>query len=184
MPTLAALGIRMFIGDSVDIDIPVGPLVGQLVLFLGCPIGLGMIVRARRPESAQRFVSMANRTAVVAVLVLTVLGAIASDGSLPSGAEFSWALAASVTWTLCAMVIGWGIGALLGLDGDERFTFLIEFSARNIALTFIIAVSSLGRLDLGFFAAAYSMTGFPLVIVLSVLRGRLRRQPAVDAAPS
>ena len=41
---------------------------------------------------------------------------------------------------------------------------LIEFSARNIALAFIVAVGSLGRLDLALFIGVYSMTGFPLVI--------------------
>ena len=37
---------------------------------------------------------------------------------------------------------------------------------------FIVAISVLGRLDLGLFGGAYAMSGFPLVILLSVLRGR------------
>lgn len=176
LPALAAFGISFFIGDSVDVDVPVLNIVGQLVSFLAVPIGLGMWLRARRPESAQRYVSVANRVAVVAVLVLTALGIAGNENPLPAGSEFLWALFAAFAWTLCAGGIGFGVGSFLGLDANDRFTFAIEFSARNLALTFIIAVASLGRLDLGFFTAAYSMTGFPLVILLAVARGRLVRK--------
>ncbi len=81
------------------------------------------------------------------------------------------------------MLIGWSMGTLLRLDRDERFTFLIEFSARNIAMTVIVALGSLGRLDLGLFAAAYSMTRFPAVILFSILRGRRTPQQTQPIDP-
>jgi len=173
MPLMATLGLSFFIGDAVDVNVPLGTLFSQLVIFLAIPIGLGMLVRSRHPEAAERYTSRANRFAVVGVLILTPVSAIANQDMLPSGAEFLNALGAALAWTCVAMPIGWLVGVLLGLGRDDRFTLLIEFSARNIALTFIVAVGSLGRLDLGLFAAAYSITGFPLVILLSILRGRL-----------
>ncbi len=174
LPTIAALGISMWIGDSQVVEVPVTAMVQQLVLFLAIPIALGMWVRARRPEASQRYVSTANRVAVVGVLVLTALSALSGENSLPSGAEFLRAAAAALVWTLCAMALGWGMGTLLSLGRDQRFTFFIEFSARNLALTVIIAVAAMGRLDLGLFAAVYGSTGFVLVLLVAVLRGRLR----------
>ena len=172
MPLMATLGISFFVGDAADVNVPIFTLFSQLVLFLAIPIGLGMLLRSRRSDLAQRYVTRANRFAVIAILCLTPFSAYSSRDMLPSGGEFLTALVASVVWTAAAMLIGWGTATLLRLDRDERFTFLIEFSARNIAMTFIVAVGSLGRADLGLFAAAYSMTGFPAVIVLSILRGR------------
>ncbi len=172
LPLLAAVGIRMFLEDGVDVDVPVGFLVSQLVFFLAIPIGIGMWVRSRRPEASKAYVSRANRFAVIAILIATVLGAASGNDLLPTGAEFAWAVLAAVAWTVCAMAIGWGLGNALALDPHDRFTFLIEFGARNLALTIIVAVGSLGRLDLGLFAGAYSMSGFPLVLVLAILRGR------------
>ena len=87
----------------------------------------------------------------------------------------------STARVIAAMAIGWVAALLLDLDADDRFTFLIEFSARNIALAFIIATASLGRLDLALFTGAYSMTGFPLVMAAAALRGRLTGTPAVLA---
>lgn len=180
MPLMATLGLSFFIGDAGGANVPLGTLFTQLVLFLAIPIGLGMVVRFRRPDAAARYVWRANRFAVIAILILTPFGAIVNRDMLPSGAEFLPALGAGLAWTFAAMAIGWSIGALLRLDSDDRFTFLIEFSARNVAMTFIVAIGSLGRLDLALFAAAYSITGFPVVIVLSILRGRRRRSAAPD----
>ncbi len=183
MPLMATLGLSFFVGDAVEVDVPIVTLFSQLVLFLAVPIGLGMIVRSRQPEAAARYTSRANRFAVVAILLLTPFSAYSNRDMLPSGSEFIVALGASLAWTAAALLIGWGMGTLLRLDRDERFTFMIEFSARNIAMTFIVALGSLGRLDLGLFAAAYSMTGFPAVILLSIVRGR-RVRAAAPATPS
>jgi BASS family bile acid:Na+ symporter len=178
LPALAALGMRVFLGGEARVEVPVGHLVRQLVLFLLAPIAFGMWLRARRPEAVSRNVALANRVVVIAIVALTALGAASGEMNLPPGGEFAAASAAAVAWTLAAMAIGWGLATLLGLDANDRFTFLVEFSARNIALAFIVAVGSLGRLDLAFFAGAYAVTGFPLVIGLAVLRGHWATQPA------
>ena len=178
LPAVAALGMRLFLGNDARVEVPVGHLVRQLLLFLLVPIALGMWLRARRPQAVARAVSWANRVALLAIVALTALGAASGGMSLPAGGEIAAAGVAAMVWTLAAMAIGWSVGALLGLDADDRFTLLIEFAARNVALAFIVAVASLGRLDLAFFAGVYAVTGFPLVIGLSVLRGRWAAQPA------
>jgi BASS family bile acid:Na+ symporter len=177
LPALAALGMRVFLGGEARVEVPVGHLVRQLLFFLLAPIAFGMWLRARRPEAISRNVALANRVVVVAIVALTALGAASGEMNLPPGGDFATAAAVAVAWTLAAMAIGWGLAALLGLDANDRFTFLVEISARNIALAFIVAVGSLGRLDLAFFAGAYAVTGFPLVIGLAVLRGRWAAQP-------
>ena len=180
LPAMTALAIRLLVGDSTEVTVPVASMVAQLVVFLAIPIGLGMWTRARRPEASQRYVGTANRIAVVAILALTLLGAVSGENLMPSGEEFAWVVVAATLWTLLAMGVGWGVGWLLRLNSADRYTLLIEFSARNLALTIVVALGSLGRLDLALFAAAYSLSGFPLVIVAAALRGRRlgRLEPA------
>jgi BASS family bile acid:Na+ symporter len=176
LPALTALGMNYFIGDAVEVDVPVGFLMSQMGIFLLTPIALGMYLRARREADVERYISRANRIAVVAIIALTVLSAAGGETQLPSGGDLTRGLLAGSFWTLCAMAIGFGLAVLLDLDADDRFTFVVEFSARNIALAFIVAVSSLGRLDLGFFSGAYAMTGFPAVLAISALRGRWKKR--------
>src|SRR5262245_52047452 len=179
LPVLMGTGMKLFLAETAEIEVPLGHIVIQLVLFLLVPIALGMLWRARGRESAERWVPWANRFALVAIIALTALSAANGSAALPSGEELAVALQTAVLWTALAALIGWSAGLALRLDPDDRFTFLIEFGARNIALAFIVAVSSLGRLDLALFSGAYAMTGFPLLIGFSVLRGRRAKASSV-----
>jgi BASS family bile acid:Na+ symporter len=180
LPALTAVGVRVFLGDAAEIEVPVALLFGQLFAFLLLPIGIGMLLRARRPEAALRYISLANRVAVVAIIVLTIVSAVGGSDTLPSSGEVVRVIPAALAWTFGAMGVGWVLATLLDLDADDRFTFLVEYSARNIALAFIVAVASFGRLDLALFAGVYAVTGFPVVIVLAVVRGRWARKQTVE----
>ena len=70
LPFLTALGMRLFIGDAADVEVPVGYLVSQMALFLLLPISLGMAARARFGDATLRYVSWINRIAVVAIIAL------------------------------------------------------------------------------------------------------------------
>lgn len=181
LPMLTTLGMSIFIGDASQVEIPLGYLTSQMALFLLLPITAGMSVRAWLGEGVRRFIPWINRIAVVAIVALTVASMSGGQTTLPSGGDLTRALLASSLWTLAAMGIGWGLAALLDLDADDRFTFMIEFSARNIALAFIVAVSSLERFDLAFFSGVYAITGYPLAIAVSVIRGRVRRRAHTPA---
>lgn len=175
LPALTALGMAVFIGEGVDVEVPVERLMVQMTAFLLLPIGVGMGARARLGDRVTIAIPWINRLAVVGIVAVSIASGQGSDLELPSGAAFALAALAAALWTLLAMAIAWGLGALLDLDADDRFTFLVEYSARNVALAFLVAVSSLGRLELGLFAGVYAVVGFPAVIVLAMLRGRWRR---------
>ena len=54
----------------------------------------------------------------------------------------------------------------------KAITFMIEFSARNIAVTAIVAMSGLDRIDLALFSGLYAAVGYPLVFSAVVIRRR------------
>jgi BASS family bile acid:Na+ symporter len=172
LPMITGLGLSLFFGEGSDVAVPVERLMGQMLAFLLLPIGVGMLLRARIGEGVQNAIPWINRLAIVGIVATSLLSGANSGLELPTGAALALAALACVLWTLLAMTIAWILGALLDLDADDRFTFLVEFSARNIALAFIVAISSLGRLELGLFAGVYALVGYPGVIVLSMVRGR------------
>lgn len=178
IPAAVALGYQWFTGGTGAVELPVGRIVLQLVFSLAIPIGLGMLMRARRPATAQRYVSRGNRFAVIAIIVLTLLGALNSDAGLPEGTEIGRAAVAATLWTLAAMAIGFTLGTLLRLSADDRFTFVIEFGARNMALALVVAVASVGSIDLALFGIAYTIAGSPIVLLLALARGRWLRSGA------
>jgi BASS family bile acid:Na+ symporter len=176
LPVIAAAGLRMFSQDSVHVEVPVVSLVLQLSGSLVLPIGLGMWVRARWPDFALRNARVIQRIAFAAIALLVSLAiAFGEQGDL-SVRDAEAGLLGGVAWTLCAMALGWGVGAALRASPDDRFTLLIEFGARNVAVATIVAISGLQRADLGLFSAAYLATGYPLC-ALAVAWRRWRRRP-------
>jgi BASS family bile acid:Na+ symporter len=174
LPTIAAVGLRFFLGEATPIRVPVGLLFGQLFVSLLLPIALGMRIRARRPEWVERYRRRLQHGAVIGIALLTA-AAIATGGG--SGSELSFADArqgflAAAVWTLGAMALGWSVGLALGLPAGDRFTCLIEFSTRNVAVAAIVALSGLQRLDLALFIGAYVMLGYPLAFAAVAWRRR------------
>ncbi len=164
LPTIASVGIRFFLSDGIDVEVPVAPLIAQLAVALLLPLTLGMWVRWRFREFALRNRTRLQRAAML-LIVIILAAAVALDGgaSVAAFEDPVRVLVAAGLWTLAAMSIGWLVAAALGLPDDDRFTFLIEFGARNVAVSAIVALSGLGRLDLTLFSAAYMAIGYTMV---------------------
>lgn len=181
LPAISSIGMRVFLGSEGEVEIPVASLVLQLVFMLLVPISLGMMLRDRRPEMAARLGPKLQRITMVVIALTVIAGITLAD---PEQVEMSgdWnAIVAACVWTGAAMLIGWSVAAALGLDDADRFTFLIEFSARNIAVSAIVALSGLGRLDLTFFSGLYMAVGYPMAVAAAVWRRR-RTAPPPGAA--
>ena len=173
LPTIAALGMRFFLGEGVDVEVPVAALMGQLVVALLVPISLGMWIRHRWPEWCFRYARKLQRAAFVTIALLITVAIVFGDEGELTFDDARVGIYAAIAWTLAAMVIGYGVAAALRLSPADRFTFLIEFSARNIAVATIVAMSGLGRLDLTLFSGAYTAVGYPICAAAALLRRRL-----------
>jgi BASS family bile acid:Na+ symporter len=172
LPVTAAIGVRFFLGDDVDVEISVGELVRQLLLVLLLPIGLGMALRARRPDFAAHYSKRLQRVLFATFLAFIALSIALGDQQEVALEDVRVGLVAATLWTLAAGAIGWGLATALDLSHADRFTFLIEFAARNMAVATMVAIAGLGRLDLTFFSVAYVMVGYPLIGAVTFLRRR------------
>lgn len=187
LPVVTAISLQVILESSAAIDVPVWPLIEQLSVALLLPIGLGMTVRARFPDFVFRHRRSLHRAggAIIGLLLAGLVFFVAADDQRLPLEDAGRAFAAAVVWTAAAMAIGWGVASLARLSGQHRATFLIEFSARNVGVSAIIALSSLERLDLTLFSAVYGAIGFPMVFVAAlVLRRRsLRESPEPPSVP-
>lgn len=171
LPTLSALFLGVFLEEAADVEVPVGPLVQQLTFALLIPILVGMWIRQRWPGFALRNARRLQRFALLGIGLLVAAAVLLGDQEM-SFADAEGALLGGLLWTGAAMAIGFGIGTLMRLSPTDRATFVIEFAARNIAVTTIVALSGLGRLDLMLFAGAYMTVGYPLCFGFAIWRGR------------
>lgn len=182
LPTIAALGLEIFLGDAVDIEVPVLRLMVQLVLTLLLPIGVGMRVRATHPEFVARYGRRLQSAMLGLIVVMTALAIVFADGGDVGVSDLVAGFGAAAVWTAAGMGIGWTVARALRLPEADRFTFLIEFSARNIGVAAIVAMSGLGRVDLALFSGAYVMVGYPMAVTAVLIRRRrLAARSGADA---
>jgi len=173
LPLFSSVAMGLFLDDVAHIDVPVFDLMSQLFVSLFLPIGFGMWLRTRNPARADALAPRLQRLTFLAIGLFIAIGIAISEpaeASLFEGAGI--ATVAAGVWTLCAAGLGWGLGTLLRLPADDRFTFMIEFAARNIAVAAIVAMSGLDRVDLTIFSGLYGAVGYPMVITAVLLRRR------------
>jgi predicted Na+-dependent transporter len=110
---------------------------------------------------------------VLAALVVFVgLGVSTGDEALLAGLVGS--LGAALVWTLVAMAVGFLVALLCRLDAADRFTFVIEYSVKNVGLAAIVALAGFGRPELAVFAGAYVVVAYPLAVLACLGFRRLR----------
>jgi BASS family bile acid:Na+ symporter len=173
MPVLCGAGFVLFLGPEHEIDTPLATMAGQLVVMLFLPVAAGMTLRRFRPG-----VVTAHRRALrwLSLLTLALLVALilADQRDLLLATSTQLTLAA-VLYSAGAMAAGWGLGLVMGLSPDDRFTLLLELTARNLAITTMVGVMVLDRPDFVLFATLFLLTQLPLVALAIALRGRWRR---------
>jgi BASS family bile acid:Na+ symporter len=110
-----------------------------LVIMLVAPITAGMLIRAWRPETADRIRRWVRRLAgavfavVVAILLLgniKVLGSFAQSALPPVLVTFA-----------AAAALGWGLARASGLTAADRRAVTLEVAFQNVALAIGLAVT-------------------------------------------
>jgi bile acid:Na+ symporter, BASS family len=173
LPTIAAFGLRAVLGETVAIEVPVAALIGQLALSLLLPIAIGMSVRARRPELVARHHTRIQRAVMLAIGALIAAAIPFMDRSQADAVSFADARAgvvAAVAWAFAALALGWAVARLLALPGDDRFSLVLAFTTRNVAVAAIVAISGLGRLDLALWSGLHWVTAYPIAAIAAGMR--------------
>lgn len=176
MPALTAAGLALFLEASHPVPAPVGRMVGQLALMMLLPLGLGMGLRAWRPDwvatarTPLRSLSLAALGCLVALVLV--------DQRQGLGAAVADALPVALPFCVLTMAAGLLLGALARLDPRDRFTLLIELSTRNLGLVAVMGALVLGQVKLVLFATIFFLVELALVLILIALRARLVRDEA------
>lgn len=127
-----ALGLEAF-------GVPIAELAFRLLLFLVLPVGAGMLLRHLWPAALERY-DGAIRGAGPGLLAL-FLAIVVVDQQDAVFAMISEATRVTVSFTSLALLTGWLVGRLFGLNGPDRTVLAIEFAVRNVAIV-VVAVPS------------------------------------------
>lgn len=140
LPLLMAW-VTQHMGESTDIQLPVGNLLIQNIVLMAVPIGIGLLISVYKPRAAHKMHGILRRIAMPALVLLATLfffqhrdTIVAEFGSL--GITMSVLIIAS---TSAGALLSW----LTRLTTQERRTLVIEIGMQNAAQAITIACSPL-----------------------------------------
>jgi BASS family bile acid:Na+ symporter len=109
-----------------------------LLIMLIVPVAAGMILRAKRPETAD---SIRLRVRRIAGIVFAVVVAILLLGNIRVLGNFAKTALPPVLITFAiAVALGWGLAQVSGLTAPDRRAVTLEVAFQNVALAIGLAV--------------------------------------------
>jgi bile acid:Na+ symporter, BASS family len=165
--------------EPIRVDAPLPVLLLQLCLIVALPIGVGMVVRRRRPAWAAARRAWFQRAAFV-LLGLLLLSVIAAERERIASVLWQVAWIAS-TFVILSFAVGWASGSAVRASGSDRFTLAADFATRNIAIATAIAVTMLGRTEFAVFGTVYFLTELPLMLAAVAVWRRWQGSPPASS---
>jgi BASS family bile acid:Na+ symporter len=170
--TFAAAGVE-------PIALPILPTILQVAGVAIVPVIVGMLVRARRPSSADRLEATTKRLSF-GILGLLIVGAVAKEHALVVD-SFGRIGAAVLTLNVATTSLGFGVARLFRLPPRQAVTIAIEVGIQNAAFAISIAAGLLGDMAIALPAVVYGLGMYGVTGALVVLA---RRVLADEPAPA
>lgn len=171
IPLWVNVGLSRFMGDEQSFSLPFGQTLTQLFVVALLPVALGMLIRRRSPEWAERLRPKLRRAMVV--LFATAMVLIVATQWEVLRRDIAVAMPASVALALLALAVAFGLAHASGLDRRDAFTVSIEVGLQNGALGSMIAINLLKRPDLVVFPGAYALLAFVPVALWTLAYRRM-----------
>jgi BASS family bile acid:Na+ symporter len=179
LPLIVSFALEYFAGTSQAVQAPVGAMMGQIFLMLGVPVILGMAVRSRWPQGAQRLEKVCTKVATV-LFILIVLAAVAKNWALLRD-NFTtlapFAVALNVTMLLAGFLVAW----IARLSRKQSVTLGIETAVQNATLGLVIASSMLKQDAMAVPVALYGVLMYAGGLLFAY---SMRRFTGADSVPA
>ena len=179
LPAILALAMGWFIGDGRFIPLQVDKFVGVFGLIL-IPTAVGVAIRHRFPDFAQRLQKPVRITALV-LLVLVIAAAIAG-GKTTLWNNFGVLIGAVVSFCAVSLTVGYLVPRRMHLAPRQATAVSLEIGMHNTVVAMGVALSPqlLNNVEMATPAAIYGAVA-PLIAVTFIFAAR-RLDPAFRGA--
>lgn len=162
LPIYVTIAQNVFGSLPGEAEVPAGDLVVQIAALTVIPIAIGMFVRARRPDFADRAEEPGKIISTV-VLAVIIIGLVIQNWSsiIDEGPEFAPAF---ITMNLLALLGGTLLATGANLGRRQVTTIGLETGVQNATITIAIALAVFESDDLAIVPGLYGLwmlvTGF------------------------
>ena len=163
MPLIASLGFTILLAEDAHIKPPIMDMAISVIGLVIVPVMAGMVLRTRMPVWTAENERLLRRLSAILLACLIVVAGVGQWDMFEThlGEATIWAL----IWVSSAMLLGYGVGMVAGLDRGESFAIMVEYGARNVALAITIAGTAFQDLSLTVFPSTVAVAALPPMLV-------------------
>lgn len=140
LPIVVNLSLTAFMGAGKVIPLQFDKVIQVFAIVL-VPVGIGMIVRAKRKSFAERSTRPVKILSAL-ILLLVIVGAIAKERANMIG-YFQQVGLAALAFNLASMIVGYFVPLLLRVERRQAIAIGIEIGVHNGTLAIAVASSPL-----------------------------------------
>jgi bile acid:Na+ symporter, BASS family len=179
LPLITNAAIDYF-DQSDTVSMPLSEVVKVFVLIL-VPVGIGMLVKARRPNFADR-ADTPVRIGSAVILAILVLGILLDQRENVADYLADVGLVAAL-FCAASLVAGYLIPKAAGVVEAQAVASSMEIGVHNGTLAIFVAVEVLDSTEISVPAAVYSLLMFPLAALWGAFVSRRVAAPEPAPAP-
>ncbi len=183
LPVIVNLSLAHFVADSDGVGLQFSKVVQVFAIVL-IPVALGMLIRRRAPERAERLHRPVKLLSVI-VLVAVIVGAILQERENLADYLGSVGLICAL-FSLISLGIGFGVPWLFRVDRRQAIASSMEIGIHNSTLAITIALSPalLDSTEIAIPAAVYGIVMFFTAAAVGYLisRGTVNQPVAAGEA--
>ncbi len=172
IPFIVQAGLIFVLGEGEAPDLPVLKFMGMLFGLTVVPVGLGMILGAKKPDLAVRSEPFFRKAGSILIVIFTIF---VVWGEIDFVMEHLAAVAPlSLIFNLVMMTVGFLIAHLFSLELLQKITVTVEIGVQNTTLAFLVALTILNNRQYmifsGFYGIIMMFTAFGFVTYMRVTR--------------
>jgi BASS family bile acid:Na+ symporter len=176
IPFLTLFALDLHLDRSEVPDLSAIDMIWGLSKFTLVPVGLGLAFRAWQPEIAKKLIEPLRVIALVALVIIAVIGTINAWDTIVSSIWTAGLLMGTIN--IVAMSIGYGLGNLLRLPFPQMASITFEVGVQNLSMALFVTLTFLKSSDLAVATFVYAF--FMKITALSFV-WYVRKRLAADA---
>lgn len=154
IPFLTLFALELHLDRSEIPDLSILDMIWTLSKFTLVPVTLGLAFRAWKPEIAKKLVEPLRLIALVALVIIAIIGTINAWDTIVSSIWTAGLLMATIN--VVAMSIGYGLGNLLRLPFTQMASITFEVGVQNLSMALFVCLTFLKSSDLAVATFVYA----------------------------
>lgn len=169
LPLILGFALQHFVDSDQTIPLQLGKVISVIALVLA-PVAIGMTVRARRPDFADRFdrpVRLASTTFLVIVIAVAVFGERENIVGYVQQVGI-----AALSFNITSLLVGYFVPRLLRIERRQAIAIGMEIGVHNGVLAITIALNVLGNSAMSIPPAVYAIISLVTAAVFGFVVSR------------